>query len=145
MGEELYDESSGLYRVKKGLDRVLPLILLMLVFYLYLDLVASSQTLFYSYKAYLQYSILAYFVIDIAVLFTMYEENRKFFRNHWFDILLTVPFLTAFKGLKGLKIVRLGKGSKLLKPGKALKGVKIGQKIGKLLKKGRKLASKNLS
>lgn len=145
MGEKAFDEETRLYGVKKGLDRLLPLILLLVVFYLYLDLVASSQNFFYSYKAYLQYSILAYFVIDIAVLFTMYEENREFFKNHWFDILLTVPFLAAFKGLKGLKIIKMGKGGKLLKPGKALKGVKLGQKLGKLVKKGRKLMSKNLS
>lgn len=135
-------ETSKSLRIKKQLDRILPFMLLLLVFYLYLDLLGSSQSLFYSYKTHLQYLILVYFVVDLIVLFTLYEENKDFFRKHWFDILLTVPFLTAFKGLKGLKIIRLGKGGKFLKPTKALKGVKIGQKTGKLVKKGRKIMKK---
>ncbi len=145
MGEAHYDKDSSFYSLKKSLDRLLPLMLVIVVFYLYLDLVASSQNILYSYKHYLQYTILAYFVVDLALLFTMYEENKKFFRNHWFDILLTVPFLTAFKGLKGMKIIKMGKGGKLLKPSKTLKGVKVGQKTGKLIKKGRKLFRKKIS
>ena len=142
MAEPHYDTDSRYYPVKKHLDRLLPVMLVAVVLYLYLDLMASSQSFLYSYKDFIQYLILAYFVADIAVLFTMYEENRKFFRNHWFDILLTVPFLTAFKGLRGLKIIRMGKGSKLLKPAKVLKNIKVGQKIGKFLKKGHKLIKK---
>lgn len=142
MAEPHYDTDSMYYPVKKHLDRLLPMMLVAVVLYLYLDLIASSQNFLYSYKAFIQYLILAYFVADIAVLFTMYEENRKFFRNHWFDILLTIPFLTTFKGLRGLKIVRLGKGSKLLKLAKVMKNIKVGQKIGKIIKKGRKLVKK---
>lgn len=145
MGDVSYNEDSGFYRLKKKLDRLLPLVLVTIVIYLYLDLVASSQNIFYTYKTYLQYTILAYFVADLALLFTMYEENRKFFRNHWVDILLTIPFLTAFKGLKGIKVIKIGKGGKLLKPGKGLKSIKVGQKAGKLVKKGRKLIRKKLS
>lgn len=145
MGDPSYDKDSNFYYLKKKLDAVLPLMVILILVYLYLDLLASSQNILYNYKAYLQYTILGYFVLDLMVLFTMYEENKKFFRNHWFDILLTVPFLTAFKGLKGLKIVKIGKTSKLLKPSKALKGIKIGQKTGKLAKKSKKLLNKKLS
>jgi hypothetical protein len=142
MAEPGYNTDSEFYRVKKGLDKLLPVMLVSVVLYLYLDLLASSSHLLYGYKALLQYSILAYFVADLLLLFMMYEENGEFFRNHWFDILLTVPFLTAFKGLKGMKIIKMSRGGKLLKPGKALKGVKVGQKTGKLVKKGRKLVKK---
>lgn len=142
MVEVSYDTGSELYRVKKGLDKLLPVMLVAVVLYLYLDLVASSGHLMYGLKKPLQYSILAYFVADLAVLFMMYEENKLFFRNHWFDILLTVPFFTAFKGLKGMKIIKMSKGGKFLKPSKALKGVKVGQKTGKLVKKGKKILKK---
>ena len=142
MREENFNRNSPLYRVKKVLDRLLPLMLLMVSIYLYLDIFASTQNLFYNYKIHLQYMILFYFLADLIVLFTMYEENKKFFRNHWFDIILTIPFLTAFKGLRGLKIIKIGKSSKLIKPGKALKSVKISQKVGKLFKKTRKLFRK---
>lgn len=145
MVEPHYDKESRYYPVKKGLDKLLPMMLVAVVLYLYLDLLAPSGHLLYAYKKSLQYSILVYFVADLAVLFMMYEENKQFFRNHWFDILLTVPFLTAFKGLRGLKIIKMSKGGKLLKPGKVLKSVKVGQKMGKLVKKGRKFVRKLLS
>lgn len=145
MGEETYAKDSRFYSTKKALDKLLPLMLLLVIFYLYLDLLASKQGALYSYKIYLQYIILTYFVADILILFTMYDGNKEFFRNHWFDILLTIPFLTAFKGLKGLKIIKMGKGGKLMKPSKTLKGVKVGQKTGKIVKKGRKLFRKKLS
>lgn len=142
MAKPHYDKDSRYYPVKKGLDKLLPVMLVAVVVYLYLDLLASSGNILYGLKKPLQYSILVYFVADLLVLFMMYEENKLFFRNHWFDILLTVPFLTAFKGLKGLKIVKMGKTGKILKPTRALRGVKIGQKTGKLVKKGKKLLKK---
>ena len=78
MGEPAYNEDSELHYLKKRLDSILPVVIVLIVIYLYLDLVASSQNILYGYKAYFQYSILAYFVIDLAVLFTMYEENKNF-------------------------------------------------------------------
>lgn len=145
MAEMDYNRDSGFYTVKKAIDKLLPPIILLLASYLYLDLFASSQNMFYGYKSYLQYILLGYFVVDLLVLFMMYEENKKFFRTHWVDILLTVPFLTAFKGLKGLKVVKMSKGTKLVKPTKTLRGVKIGQKTGKLVKKSRKQVKKLFS
>jgi len=46
---------------------------------------------------------------------------------------------------KGLKVIKIGKTSKLLKPSRGLKGVKVGQKTGKLVRKTRKLLRKKLS
>jgi len=136
MGKPSYEKDSSFYGLKITLDKILPLMLLAVVFYLYLDIFASSQSAFYSYKVYLKYAILAYFIADLVLVFNMYEENKEFFKNHWFDILLTVPFLTAFKGLKGLKIIKMTKGTKVLK------GIKIGQKTGKLVNKTKKLICK---
>lgn len=140
--EKQYNKESGLYCVKKTLDKILPLILIVLVIYLYLELFASSTNILYHQKTYLQYVLLAYFTADLMVLFSMYEENREFFRNHWFDILLTIPFFTAFKGLKGFRIIKLTQTTYFLKLTKSLKTVKIVQKTVKLGKKGRKLVHK---
>ena len=145
MAKSHYEKDSNYYPVKRGLDKLLPVMLVAILLYLYLDLLASTGHPLYPYKILLQYSILVYFVVDLAVLFMMYEENKLFFRNHWFDILLTIPFLTAFKGLRGLKIIKMSKVAKLLKPSKVLKGVKIGQKMGKLVKKGKKFVKKAIS
>lgn len=136
------DENTKSYRSKKILDKLLPVFLILLATYLYLDFLASSNNIFYSYKAYMKYIILAYFVTDLIVLFTMYENNKEFVRNHWLDIMLTVPFITAFKGLRGFKLLKSTKGAKVLKSGKLTKGAKLTQKSGKLVKKGKKQLKK---
>lgn len=143
MGAEFEEDGSRAYRIKGFLDRMLPLVILLLGVYLYLEFLAASSALT-SYTFIIQYLLLAYFIVELLVLFSMYEDNRKFFRNHWFDILLTVPFVTAFKGLKGIKVFKSAKAVKPLKSGKILKGTKFFQKAGKMLKKTRKQVKKFL-
>lgn len=133
------DASEILLKVKNVLDTLLPLFLLLTVLYLYIEFFVVKNSFLYSYKPLIQNLILVYFLADIIVLFWLYEDNKSFFKNHWLDIVLTVPFLTAFKGLKGLKLL---KSVRSLKIGKALKFVKISQKIGKIGKKSRKLKKK---
>ena len=135
--DEMY-ENTKFYSVKKFLDKLLPVFLILIVVYLYLDFFASSSNIIYPYKVYIQYSILTYFVADLTVLFSMYESNKKFVKNHWLDMLLTVPFITAFKSLRGFKLVKSAKISTVLKSGKATKSAKLAQKTGKLVQKGRK-------
>jgi len=138
-------KNSRPYRLYKFLDKLLPLFMVLIGLYLYLDFLAVKSHLLYSYKVYIQYSILVYFVLDLSVLFFMYESNRKFFMNHWIDIILTIPFITAFKGLLGLKAVKPVKGMKFLKSSKFLRGTKLAQKSGKLLKKSKKMYKKYLA
>jgi len=135
---ENFDKDNNAYRVKKLLDRGLPVVILLLGLFLFIEFFASSSFVLYEYKAFIQYSLLAYFLVELAVFFTLYESNKEFFRNHWIDILLTVPFFTALKGLSGFKVIKSMRIGKALKPGKAMKGVKIFQKSGKFFKKARK-------
>jgi hypothetical protein len=132
--------NSLLYRFKELLDSLLIIILIVIPVYLYADFVATSGSLLYKLKKPLQLSILVYFVAELGVSFVLYEENREFFRDRWMDLILTVPFFAAFRGigklLKGLKMLKAGK---TVKAGKILKGAKLGQKIGKMFTKGRKL------
>ena len=139
-----FDEDSRAYRVKKLLDRGLPVVILLLGLFLFIEFFASSSFVLYEYKAFIQYSLLAYFLVELVVFFTLYESNKEFFRNHWIDILLTVPFFTALKGLSGIKVINSMKIGKALKPGKAMKGVKIFQKSGKFFKKVRKFLRKTV-
>lgn len=141
---EDFDGDSTPYRMKKSLDRALPAVILVLGLYLYIEFLASSKFILYPYKAWLQYSLLAYFVTELVVIFSMYEDNRKFFSNHWIDILLTLPFVTAFKGLASLKFLKSSKTLKSIKSGKAVKGTKLVQKLGKFLKKTKKQLKKKL-
>lgn len=131
------------HRIKKALDRFLPAVLVMLGLYLYL-IFTEPQTILNSYTMWIQYTLLLYFVTELIVLSMLYENNREFLKNHWFDILLTIPFVTALKGLKGLKFVKSMKSSKLLKSVKLTRITKIGQKSVKLYKKGKKQLKRSL-
>jgi hypothetical protein len=129
------------YKLKKLLDELLPAVLVLLLIYLY-TVFTGSGSLFYGYNTSIQYTLLLYFVAELIALFMLYEDNSEFLKNHWFDILLTVPFITAFKGLKGLKLAKSIKYSKLIKPAKLTKMTKIAQKTGKLYKKSKKQLNK---
>lgn len=135
--------SSRFYRAKKLLDRVLPIALSGIVVSLYLEFF-SGPDLLYRYKAPMEYLILLYFASELAVDFMLYEENKKFFRERWLDIVLTMPFLAAFKGLRGFKLLKSFKVSKGFKLGKVLKFGKLGQKFGKLVTKAKKIRKKHL-
>lgn len=137
MKESSFQDSKS-YKVKKSLDKMLPIVILFLGLYLYIEFLASPDFLLYSYKIYIQYLLLLYFVVELAVLFSMYESNKRFLKNHWVDIILTVPFVTALKGLSTLKVLKSSKAVKTLKSGKVLRGTKMMQKSGKFVKKTRK-------
>jgi hypothetical protein len=145
MAEDITVKNSRPYMVKKMLDRFLPAIIFLLGLYLYIEFLASPEFIFYPYKAFIQYSLLIYFVVELGVLFTMYESNKEFLKNHWFDILLTVPFVTALKGVLGFKLLKSFKPVKALKSSKMLRAVKMSQKSGKFVKKSRKQYRKKKS
>lgn len=138
-------KTSRPYMVKKVLDRLLPVVILLIGLYLYIEFLASPEFILYPYKVFLQYSLLFYFLVELGVLFTMYESNKEFLKNHWVDIVLTVPFVTALKGLMGFKLLKSFKPVKALKSSKMLRAVKMSQKSGKFLKKSRKQYRKKKS
>lgn len=129
------------YKAKILIDKLLPAVLILILIYLY-TVFTGSGSFFYSYKAWIQYTLLFYFVVELIALFMLYEENAVFLKNHWLDILLTVPFITALKGLKGLKFAKPIKSSKMLKSFKLSKVTRITQKTGKLYKKVEKQLKK---
>lgn len=153
--------SPRLHRTKSVLDRLLPAALLLILVVLYLLFIAPADHPLYPYRNVLQLTVLGYFVAELAVDFVIYEERRQFFRDRWLDIVLTLPFFTAFRsvnaavrGLMGIKAAKAakagkaaksGKAGKVVKAGKLQKGTKISQKLGKLLVKGKKLVKKTLT
>jgi len=131
-----HGKDSKAFKAKKKIDKLLPVAFLSVIAYLFLEFFTDKTNSFYIMKPVLQYSILAYFIAEITIDFIIYEENKEFFKDKWLDIILTMPFLTAFKGLKSLKLIKSAKLGKLLKTGK------IVQKTGKLVTKGKKLVKK---
>lgn len=121
-------DSSRLYRVQSFLDSMMPFVLVVLFAVLYLEFFGSLSHAQHEIVIVVERGILSYFVLEIFVDFLVYESNREFFRHKWFDILLVLPLLSVMKGLRGLKILKLGKPAKAGKAargGKAVKGAKI--------------------
>lgn len=120
--------SGRLYKVHELLDALMPLILIVLFVVLYLEFFVNLNHFQHELVLIAQRVILVYFILEIFFEFLVYEDNRKFFRHKWFDILLVLPFLSVMKGLRGLKFLKLGKSAKAgkaAKGGKAVKGAKI--------------------
>ena len=128
-------DSSRLYRVHSFLDSLMPFVLIVLFVVLYLEFFVSLNHFQHEMVIAVEHGILAYFLLEIFVEFLFYEDNREFFRHKWFDILLVLPFLSIMKGLRGLKILKLGKPAKA---GKAAKGGKV-VKGAKIAKRGKKV------
>lgn len=121
-------DSERLYRVHTLLDYLMPAVLVLLFVVLYLEFFVNLTHPQHQVVLVVERGILLYFVLEIFVDFLIYEDNRKFFKNKWFDILLVLPFLSVMRGLRGLKILKLGKpikAGKVAKSGKAVKGVKV--------------------
>lgn len=118
-------------KIDEILSKGLPVVLLLVVVYLYIFLVDTSiPTL---YKTTLTYIILGFFSIELIVKFQFYESNKKFLKKEWLNILLVIPFLKVFKLFKVAGIL-----GKLAKSAKLIPYIQKGLKIPKLVKKLRK-------
>lgn len=162
--EQHLKEESRLYALKHAIDALLPVILVALPVVLYLEFFADLTHAQHEWVLLVERVILFYFVLELAVDLALYENNRTFLKHKWFDILLVIPFLTVFrevtrllrflkllKPVKPVKAVKTAKGAKVAKTAKGVKGaralkarkhlkrVKIGQKITKTVKKGKRL------
>ncbi len=77
--------------------------------------------------------LLFIFILDLLYLYRKSENYRVFFKSHWFDILMTIPFLRVLRMFRVLRILKLTKGLKLIKT--AEKTSKAAKKSRRLLKK----------
>jgi hypothetical protein len=133
-GEEInrsVSESDRLYRVHSALNRLMPLVLVVLLVVLALEFFVNLPHSQHVTLLQIEKLILAYFIVEILVDFTLYESNKKFLKHKWFDILLVIPFFSLMKGLRGLRVLKLGKPfkpAKAAKAGRAAKMAKHGKK-----------------
>lgn len=113
------------------LGKGLPVVLLLVLVYLYISLFDTSVPTLY--KTVLTYVIVGFFSVELIVKFQFYESNKKFLKKEWLNILLVIPFLKVFKLFKLAGIV-----GKLAKSVKLIPYIQKGVKIPKVIKKLRK-------
>ena len=121
-------DSEMLYRVHSFLDYLMPIVLMFLFYVLYLDFFVDLNHSQHQFLLTAERAILIYFIFEIFVDFLIYENNREFLKNKWFDILLVLPFLSILRGFRGLKVLKLGKSAKTSKIAKGMKFAKHGKK-----------------
>lgn len=122
------DVNSIWLKIDSKLKRIAPVVLLLLVIYLYSSLISPVLS-----KPALQYvgtAIITYYLFELIVKYIISDNHKQFLRDYWLDIVLIVPF---FKSLR-----LLGAAGKLLKSMKALKYIKYVQKTIKIPKTLRK-------
>lgn len=145
-----------LYQLKKRIEQFLPVVLLTLVAVLYFEFFAHLPPRQHRTLLMIEWLILGYFVLEVAVDFALIESNRKFLRKKWLDIVLIIPFLSLLRQVSGvlkffkvLKPAKPAKSAKSAKAGKAVKSAKLAkakkplkrtkkaQHLGKAMKKGK--------
>lgn len=66
----------------------------------------------------LDLGLLSVFVVDLVFKLRSQPTWKAAFRNHWFDILLVIPYVRIFKILRFTRALRLLKTVKIAKLGK---------------------------
>lgn len=131
--------SPRIRRIKHVLDRLLIVALAVVPGVLYLEFLADSTHVLYPYKGTFQLLLIAYFLAELGVDFLIYRRSQRFFRERWTDILLTLPFFTAYRSLSA--VLRALSGLKTLVAGqteKSGKGAKLSWKNREPVTKGKK-------
>lgn len=117
--------------MKERFEDISPLVLVLLVVYLYNSFI--STILPKPWKMVVFYTIITYFVLELAVKYLACRDPKYFVYNYWLDILLVIPF---FKSLKLFGAI--GKALKSIKTVKFLKFLPYTRKaikVPKMLKK----------
>lgn len=163
MEHEHYRENPSPYLLKfrEVLHYLLIPVLVGIVAVLYLEFFAHVGHSLHEKLKMAEKLILFYFVAEVGTDFVLFEDKRTFLSEKWFDILLILPFLQAFRaagragqflrGVKAFKSVQLfqlpnlARTSKMIRlgelpvaagfvAGEGARGIKLGKALPKLLK-----------
>lgn len=147
--QEQVNSSSLTYRIKEVLDTLLPLVLAVLMVSLYYEFFTALNPVQHQIVIFTQRIILLYFLLELTVDLSLYQDNTAFLKDRWLDILLIVPFFTAirsygaamkgFKGAKSVKSLKTAATLEGLTPAKLAKGSKTAKHSTKAVKKLRDL------
>lgn len=87
-------------RFDAAIGKLLPIVLVLLLAYLYVKLFTDIQHVAVSI---LEYGLILYFTAELAVKRWLSESWRQFFAEHWLKIVLVLPFFRSFRliGLAG--------------------------------------------
>lgn len=93
----LLTSPAWLLHARVYLHAALPLVLVLLAVVVVVDLLGLGGPAGRRYLVGLEYGVLAYFVVELAVDFRLYRDRRAFWRDRWLDLVLVVPIVLAIQ------------------------------------------------
>lgn len=136
MEQEHYSNEASPYllAVRQGLQYLLVPVLMLLVVVLYLEFFAHVGHAVHEKLKLAEQLILLFFIAEVGTDFVLFEDKRTFLRKKWFDILLIIPFLQAFRAVgragrlfRGLQAARSLQVMQLSAIGSVVPAVKLGR------------------
>jgi hypothetical protein len=95
---------SQAYRIKSSLDRVMPMVLLLVGFVLVFEFFLSVTPAMQQWITWANWALIAYFATRLAVSYRLSTNHDQFIHRHWLDILLVVP---AFSLMQEVRLAKL--------------------------------------
>jgi hypothetical protein len=89
---------------KLFLDRFLPYALILLLSMIVLNFLGNITDQTSRAIRYLNWLLICYFSLRLAMAFRLAESDREFLRQHWFDALIIIPAFTLVQEIKALAI-----------------------------------------
>lgn len=89
-------------QIDKLIKKALPVVLLVLVVYLYIALFTEFK---HTGLTLVEFGLLGYFGAELVVKRWLADSWREFFRKNWLKIVLILPFLRVFRVLTAFGIV----------------------------------------
>jgi len=68
-------------------------------------------------------AILVIFIMDLIFFYQATPTTKHFFKKHWFDILLVIPYFRVLRVFRMLRLLKIAKTTK------AIKALRKGQNI----------------
>lgn len=88
------------HHVKKILDIVLPFALMLVFFTIVFGFVFRIGPGMQLWIDRLNWTLMAYFMVRLVVIYRISRNTRTFLHKHWLDLLLVVPVFAALRGAK---------------------------------------------
>ncbi|MFB6189999.1 MAG: hypothetical protein ABEJ91_00305 [Candidatus Nanohaloarchaea archaeon] len=92
------------YRLKMLLDRVMPMVLLLIGFIVVFEFFLNVTAAMERWITWANWALIFYFATRLGVAYRLSTNHERFVHRHWLDILLVVP---AFSLLQEVRLARI--------------------------------------
>lgn len=92
--------------IKRGLDNVLPMMLLLVTFLVIFQFVLDVTARVKAVLAVANWAVAAYFAVRLAVDFKLSDPGEPFLKQHWMEMIMVIPLFSLLQEARLLKLVQ---------------------------------------